>query len=27
LTVGQLATEYVFTDVDGRQWPPFRMET
>lgn len=26
LTVGQLAEEYGFTDVDGRQWPPFRME-
>ena len=27
LTVGQLATEYGFTDVDGRQWPPFQTET
>jgi hypothetical protein len=27
LTVGQLATDYGFTDVDGRQWPPFRIET
>ena len=27
LTVGQLATEYGFTDVDGRQWPPFQIET
>src|SRR5262249_36642273 len=26
LTVGELAAEYGFTDVDGRQWPPFRME-
>src|SRR5262249_53525658 len=26
LTVGQLATEYGFTDVDGRQWPPFQIE-
>jgi NAD(P)-dependent dehydrogenase (short-subunit alcohol dehydrogenase family) len=26
LTVGQLAVEYGFTDVDGRQWPPFQME-
>ena len=26
LTVGQLASEYGFTDVDGRQWPPFRIE-
>jgi NAD(P)-dependent dehydrogenase (short-subunit alcohol dehydrogenase family) len=26
LTVGQLAAEYGFTDVDGRQWPPFRIE-
>ena len=26
LTVGQLAVEYGFTDVDGRQWPPFRLE-
>jgi NAD(P)-dependent dehydrogenase (short-subunit alcohol dehydrogenase family) len=26
LTVGQLALEYGFTDVDGRQWPPFRIE-
>ena len=27
LTVGQLAMEYSFTDVDGRQWPPFQIET
>jgi len=27
LTVGQLATEYGFTDVDGRQWPPFQIGT
>jgi NAD(P)-dependent dehydrogenase (short-subunit alcohol dehydrogenase family) len=27
LTVGQLAAEYGFTDVDGRQWPPFQIET
>ena len=26
LTVGQLATEYGFTDVDGRQWLPFQIE-
>jgi NAD(P)-dependent dehydrogenase (short-subunit alcohol dehydrogenase family) len=26
LTVGELAAEYGFTDVDGRQWPPFRIE-
>jgi NAD(P)-dependent dehydrogenase (short-subunit alcohol dehydrogenase family) len=26
LTVGQLATEYGFTDVGGRQWPPFQVE-
>ena len=26
LTVGQLATEYGFTDVDGRQRPPFHIE-
>jgi NAD(P)-dependent dehydrogenase (short-subunit alcohol dehydrogenase family) len=26
LTVGQLATEYGFTDIDGRQWPPFQVE-
>ncbi len=26
LTVGQLATEYGLTDVDGRQWPPFQIE-
>lgn len=26
LTVGQLASEYGFTDVDGRQWSPFRIE-
>lgn len=24
-TVGQLAREYRFTDVDGRQPPPFEM--
>jgi hypothetical protein len=27
LTVGQLATDYGFTDVDGRQWLPFQIET
>ncbi|HWB55073.1 MAG TPA: SDR family NAD(P)-dependent oxidoreductase [Tepidisphaeraceae bacterium] len=26
LTVGQLATEYNFTDLDGRQLPPLQME-
>jgi NAD(P)-dependent dehydrogenase (short-subunit alcohol dehydrogenase family) len=26
LTVGHLAGEYGFTDVDGRQWPPFQIE-
>jgi NAD(P)-dependent dehydrogenase (short-subunit alcohol dehydrogenase family) len=26
LTAGQLAAEYGFTDVDGRQWPPFQVE-
>src|SRR5262245_37440664 len=26
LTVGELAEEYGFTDVDGRRWPPFRIE-
>ena len=26
LTVGQLAAEYGFTDIDGRQWPPFQIE-
>jgi NAD(P)-dependent dehydrogenase (short-subunit alcohol dehydrogenase family) len=26
LTVGELAAEYGFTDVDGRQWPPFHIE-
>lgn len=26
LTVGELAAVYGFTDVDGRQWPPFRIE-
>jgi NAD(P)-dependent dehydrogenase (short-subunit alcohol dehydrogenase family) len=26
LTVGQLAPEYGFTDIDGRQWPPLQME-
>jgi NAD(P)-dependent dehydrogenase (short-subunit alcohol dehydrogenase family) len=26
LTVGQLAAEYGFTDVDGRQWLPFQIE-
>ena len=26
LTVGELAVEYGFTDVDGRQWPPLRIE-
>jgi len=24
--VGQLAKEYGFTDLDGRQWPPFQIE-
>jgi hypothetical protein len=23
---GELASEYGFTDVDGRQWPPFQIE-
>jgi NAD(P)-dependent dehydrogenase (short-subunit alcohol dehydrogenase family) len=27
LTVGELSKEYGFTDVDGRQPPPFRMES
>jgi NAD(P)-dependent dehydrogenase (short-subunit alcohol dehydrogenase family) len=26
LTVGELAPEYGFTDVGGRQWPPLRVE-
>src|SRR5262249_54707226 len=26
LTVGQLAREYGFTDIDGRQLPPFQVE-
>jgi NAD(P)-dependent dehydrogenase (short-subunit alcohol dehydrogenase family) len=26
LTVGELAAEYGFTDIDGRQLPPFRIE-
>ena len=26
LTVGHLAAEYGFTDVDGRQRPPFQIE-
>lgn len=26
LTVAQLAIEYGFTDIDGQQWPPFRIE-
>jgi hypothetical protein len=26
LTVGQLAREYGFTDIDARQWPPFQIE-
>jgi hypothetical protein len=26
LTVGQLAVEYGFTDVDGRQLPPLRID-
>jgi NAD(P)-dependent dehydrogenase (short-subunit alcohol dehydrogenase family) len=26
LTVGQLAAEYGFTDVDGRSWPPFQID-
>jgi NAD(P)-dependent dehydrogenase (short-subunit alcohol dehydrogenase family) len=25
LTVGELAVEYGFTDIDGRQWPPFHV--
>jgi NAD(P)-dependent dehydrogenase (short-subunit alcohol dehydrogenase family) len=25
LTVGELAAEYGFTDVDGRRWPPFQI--
>jgi NAD(P)-dependent dehydrogenase (short-subunit alcohol dehydrogenase family) len=25
LTVGQLAAEYAFTDIDGRQRPPFQI--
>jgi NAD(P)-dependent dehydrogenase (short-subunit alcohol dehydrogenase family) len=27
LTVGDLAAEYGFMDVDGRLWPPFQIET
>jgi NAD(P)-dependent dehydrogenase (short-subunit alcohol dehydrogenase family) len=27
LTVGQLAAEYGFTDIDGRRLPPFQIET
>ncbi len=27
LTVGELAGEYGFADVDGRRWPPFRIES
>lgn len=27
LTVGELAREYGFTDIDGRQLPPFRIES
>ena len=26
LTAGELAAEHGFTDIDGRQWPPFRIE-
>jgi NAD(P)-dependent dehydrogenase (short-subunit alcohol dehydrogenase family) len=26
LTAGALAAEYGFTDVNGRQWPPFQIE-
>lgn len=26
LTVGHLAAEFGFADVDGRQWPPFQIE-
>jgi hypothetical protein len=26
LTAGQLAAQYGFTDVDGRQWPPLQIE-
>jgi hypothetical protein len=26
LTVGQLTTEFGFTDADGRQWPPFLID-
>jgi NAD(P)-dependent dehydrogenase (short-subunit alcohol dehydrogenase family) len=26
LTVGELAAEYGFTDVNGRQWPPYQIE-
>lgn len=26
LTVGQLAAEYGFTDIDGHRWPPFLIE-
>jgi NAD(P)-dependent dehydrogenase (short-subunit alcohol dehydrogenase family) len=26
LTVGELAAEHGFTDIDGRQWPPFHIE-
>jgi hypothetical protein len=26
LTVGQLAPEYGFTDIDGRQWPPLQIK-
>jgi NAD(P)-dependent dehydrogenase (short-subunit alcohol dehydrogenase family) len=26
LTAGHLAQEYGFTDVDGRQWPPFQVQ-
>jgi len=27
LTAGDLAVEYGFTDIDGRQWPPFQMKS
>jgi len=27
LTVGDLTREYGFTDVDGRQVPPFKLES
>jgi NAD(P)-dependent dehydrogenase (short-subunit alcohol dehydrogenase family) len=27
LTVGHLAKEYGFTDIDGQQWPPFQIDS